>query len=95
MIILYHKTGWIQLKKEYILKEMPLRAYRKWVKLFAQWGAVEQHKDFSAYIKKCYQEAYEMLNVALSQHNDKAIKKTQKIMQNYNKKYEILMGCLP
>lgn len=39
-------SGWMELKAEYIVENMSMTDYRKWVKLFARWGTKEQHNNF-------------------------------------------------
>lgn len=39
-------TGWMEVNADFVIEHMRLSAYRKWVKLFAQYGTAEQHKEF-------------------------------------------------
>lgn len=39
-------TGWMEMDAEHIIEKYQLRLYRKWAKLFAQYGTTEQHNEF-------------------------------------------------
>lgn len=39
-------TGWMEMNADYVIETMPMRNYRKWAKLFAQYGEPQQHTAF-------------------------------------------------
>lgn len=39
-------SGWMEVKADFVIEHMTLSNYRKWAKLFAQYGTAEQHKEF-------------------------------------------------
>lgn len=49
-IKIYHDSGWIELKAEYVIEYMTMTTYRKWAKLLAKHGTTEQHKEFLQFL---------------------------------------------
>ena len=43
-------TGWMETSAEHVAEDMQMSIYRKWVKLFAQYGTPEQHKEFLQFV---------------------------------------------
>lgn len=39
-------SGWMEVEVDFVIEHMKLSNYRKWAKLFAQYGTAEQHKEF-------------------------------------------------
>ena len=50
-------TGWIELKAEAVIEKMSIPQYRKWVKLFAQYGTQAQHEEFLQFLEPYIGEA--------------------------------------
>lgn len=57
-----HSSGWIKIKADAVVGKMSLPHYRKLMKLFAQWGTPEQHKEFFQFLVPYIGEATDLCN---------------------------------
>lgn len=57
MIKISWGSGWIEVKAEAVVERMKIPQYRKWAKLFAQYGTHGQHEDFLQFLEPYIGEA--------------------------------------
>lgn len=90
-----HRGG-IDYDIDVMIQHRTLRDYTKWAKLFAEYGTKEQQQLVLELIRAYFQKEYANLNVHLANKDEKQAKRTKKIMQMYERKFEILQklaGC--
>lgn len=71
-------SGSMTYSADFVMSNMSMKTYEKWVRLFAQYGTSQQHKDFLELLRihiifygkgrklKLYQRKYELLRGLVS-----------------------------
>lgn len=74
-----YPNGWIKLDADFIIEQVSMPNYKKWLKLFAKYGTAEDHRAFR-----------ERLNIYIAVHPNE--KKT--LLEKYKRKQELLEAYL-